>query len=372
MTMTLALAPTLEADYTFATERPFALSGGGELQPVTLRYARYGELNRRRDNVLLVCHALSGSARVADWWAEMFGPGQPFDTARYCVLCVNVLGSCYGSTGPCSTNPRTGAAYGPDFPVVSIADMVRSQAQLLDHLGVERLHAVVGGSIGGMQALAWATLFPERVPRCIAIGAAPLGALALALSHLQRQAIRGDSAWRGGRYAADEQPANGLALARAIAMCSYKSDALFNERYGRRPNHRAGEDPARSQEGRFDIGGYLDYQGQIFVRRFDANCYLSISRSMDTFALGDNPEEEAEALRRITARVLLVGISSDWLFPPGDVLALAQRMQAAGVEARYEELVSAHGHDAFLAHADQLIPMMLPTLQEMQSPVHSS
>jgi homoserine O-acetyltransferase len=369
--MTAALAPTREADFAFAADQPFGLSGGGELQPVSLRYALYGEPNGRRDNVVLVCHALSGSARAADWWPEMVGPGRPLDPERHCVLGVNVLGSCYGSTGPTSLNPRTGLPYGPDFPVVSIADMVRSQARLLDHLGIDRLHAVVGGSIGGMQALAWATLFPERVARCIAIGACPLGAMALAMSHLQRQAIRNDPAWRGGRYPPDDPPAAGLAQARAIAMCTYKSELLFQQRYGRRPNQRAGEDPARSHDGRFDVAGYLDYQGQIFVRRFDANCYLAISRAMDTFDLGTTPAEEEETLRRIRARVLLVGIASDWLFPPGDVQKLAGRMRDAGVEAHYEELASPHGHDGFLADADELAPLIAPALGEPHAALHA-
>jgi homoserine O-acetyltransferase len=363
--MTAALAPTREADFTFACDQPFRLSGGGDLQPVTLRYALYGELNRHGHNVVLVCHALSGSARVADWWPEVLGPGRPLDPERHCVLGVNILGSCYGTTGPTSLNPRSGVPYGPEFPVVSIPDMVRSQAELLDHLGIDRLHAVVGGSIGGMQALAWATLFPERVARCIAIGACPLGAMALAMSHLQRQAIRNDPAWRGGRYPPDDPPGAGLALARAIAMCTYKSEVLFNERYGRRPNQRAREDPARSHDGRFDVGGYLDYQGQIFVRRFDANCYLAISRAMDTFDLDD------EALRRIRARVLLVGIASDWLFPPGDILRLGARMQEAGVDAHYQELASPHGHDGFLADAGELAPLIAAALAEPHPALHA-
>jgi homoserine O-acetyltransferase len=358
--MTTTLEPTREADFTFAKEVPFRLAGGGDLQPVTLRYAQYGELAPGRDNVVLVCHALSGSARAADWWAEMFGPGRPLDPDRHCILCTNVLGSCYGSTGPTSLNPRTGAPYAGDFPVVSIEDMVRAQAVLLEHLGIDRLRCVIGGSIGGMQALAWATLFPARVEWCVAIGAVPLSALGLALSHLQRQAICDDPAWRGGRYAPDEPPAAGLAQARAIAMCSYKSGELFQERYGRQPN-RGGDDPARTLAGRFDVGGYLDYQGQIFVRRFDANCYLVITKAMDLFDLDD------EALRRIQARVQLVGITSDWLFPAADVVGLAARMRTLGVSVRYTELVSAHGHDAFLADADQLASLLTADADETRT-----
>jgi homoserine O-acetyltransferase len=360
--------PTKEADFTFAQDEPFRLSAGGELRPVTLHYAVYGRMSPARDNVILVCHALSGSARAADWWEDMFGPDGAFDLDRDCVVCANVLGSCYGSTGPTSIDPETGQRYGGDFPAVSIGDMVRSQVHLMDHLGVEQMKAVVGGSIGGLQALEWACRYPERLRNCIAIGAAPVGAMALALSHLQRQAIKNDPAWRGGHYPPDEPPATGLAAARALAMCTYKSAELFEERYARRPN-RNGEDPFATREGRFDVAGYLDYQGQIFVRRFDANSYLSVSRSMDTFDLGRTPDEEAEALRQIRAEVLLVGISSDWLFPPQDVRGLAERMRRAGVNVRYEELESAHGHDGFLADSDRLIPIVAAALR--REPIHA-
>jgi homoserine O-acetyltransferase len=352
-----SIDPALEADFTFAADEPFRLSGGGALSPVTLRYALYGTVNDRRDNVLLVCHALSGSARVADWWPELFGADRPFDLSRFAVLGVNVLGSCYGSTGPASTDPATGRPYGGDFPVVSIRDMVRSQAKLVDHLGIAKLHAVVGGSIGGMQALGWAADFPDRLDRCIAVGAAPVSAMALALGHLQRQAIRNDPLWRGGRYPADDPPRAGLALARALAMCSYKSAELFDRRYGRK-HDRSGEDPLRSHDGRFDVAGYLDYQGKMFNDRFDANSYLVISRAMDTFDLAD------EEVRRILARVLLVGIHSDWLFPLSDVRALAERMQAAGVDVFYRELHTTHGHDGFLADAADLVPLLAPLLED--------
>lgn len=358
--MATQLDPTHEADFTFAADAPFVLTNGDRLQPVTLRYAVYGQVNSARDNVLLVCHALSGSARVHDWWPELFGPGRPCDLARFAVLGVNVLGSCYGSTGPSSTNPATGRPYGGDFPVVSIRDMVHAQRRLLDHLNIERLYAVVGGSIGGMQAMAWASEYPDRVPRCIAVGAAPLSALGLALSHLQRQAIRLDPAWQQGHYNGEQAPTGGLALARALAMCTYKSPELLQHRYGRKPD-RSGETPTASHSGRFDIGGYLDYQGDLFNARFDANSYLVVSRAMDTFDFG---EDEARALGRIKAKVQLVGIRSDWLFPPEDVRSLADRMQAAGVDARYAELDSAHGHDGFLADSADLVPLLTPILED--------
>ncbi len=358
------IEPTSEADCTFARDEPFRVSGG-ELRPLTLRYATYGALDERRDNAVLVCHALSGSARVGDWWPELFGAGRPFDTDRYCVIGVNVVGSCYGSTGPCSTDARTGEAYGGDFPLVTIGDMVRAQSLVLEHLGIKRLRAVVGGSIGGMQALQWAVDFPERVERCVAVGAAPLPALGLALNHLQRQAITNDPLWRGGHYEEGEQPEAGLALARGIAMCSYKSAGLFDERFGRNPD-RAGEDPGRSLGERFDVAGYLDHQGRTFTGRFDANSYLILSKAMDTFDLARGYASEEEALRRINARVLLVGITSDWLFPAGEVRALARRMSSVGVQCRYEELASAHGHDGFLADADLLAPLLCEALSEQK------
>ncbi len=364
--MGAGLQPTREGSVTFAGDAPFRLEAGGALRPATIRYAVYGQLNPQRDNAVLVCHALSGSARVADWWPEMFsaparaktanaGVSQSpvFDLTRDCVICANILGSCYGSTGPTSINPATDKPYGPDFPIVGVRDIVRTQAHVLDELGVQRVRTVIGASIGGMQALQWAVDYPHRVGHCIAIGTAPLSAMGLALNHLQRKAVLLDPEFAGGRYPAGKQPEQGLALARAIAMCSYKSAELFGERYARKPN-RNGEDPLRSLHERFDVAGYLDYQGEKFVQRFDANSYLVISKLMDTFDLARGYASEREALKRIQAQVSLIGISSDWLFPPEDVRALAERIRAAGVQCDYTEFESAHGHDGFLAEVDAI------------------
>src|SRR5208283_5877316 len=279
--------------------------------------------------------------------------GTVFDLSRDCVICTNILGSCYGSTGPASLNPATSQPYGPDFPLVTVRDIVRAQAQVLDELGVQRLHIVIGASIGGMQALQWAVDYPERVEHCIAIGTAPLSAMGLALNHLQRQAIRLDPRFHGGKYPPNQQPAGGLGLARAIAMCSYKSAELFEERYARKPN-RNGENPLRSLDPRYDVAGYLDYQGAKFVQRFDANAYLVISKVMDTFDLAHGYASEAEALKRIQAHISLIGITSDWLFPPEDVRALAGRIAAAGAPCDFAEFESSHGHDGFLAEMDAI------------------
>jgi homoserine O-acetyltransferase/O-succinyltransferase len=350
--------PTVEADCTLES---FTLESGVELKPAVLHYAVYGKLNEAKNNAVLVCHALSGSARVSDWWPELFGGEKIFDVERDCVICVNVPGSCYGSTGPTSTNPATGKPFGPDFPLVTIRDMVRAEAAVLDKLGISKLRVIIGGSIGGMQALEWAIQYPERVGTCIAIGAARLSAMGLALNHLQRRAIQLDPAFQGGQYAEGCGPEGGLALARGLAMCTYKSSELFDERYARKPN-RSGEDPLATVEGRYDVAGYLDHQGKIFVKRFDANTYITISKAMDTFDFARGFASDSDALRRIKARVLMLGISTDWLFPPADVRRLAEEISAAGAQSEYVEQISDHGHDAFLAEPEHLLNLILPTL----------
>jgi homoserine O-acetyltransferase len=261
-------------------------------------------------------------------------------------------------------DPATGNVYGPDFPLVSIRDNVRAQARLLDSLGIRKLRLVLGGSIGGMQALDWTLLYPERVERGLIIGVAPLSAMGLALNHLQRQAIQHDPEWEGGHYLAQRQPRRGLALARQIAMLSYKSAGLFDERFGRNPN-RNGEDPWGLDDqgggligGRFDIAGYLDHQGNRFIERFDANAYLAILRSMDTWDPLRGYSSAKEAFSRIRAKLSFVGISSDWLFPPETVREFAETIRAAGVKADYREMTSDHGHDAFLAEQAELVRLL--------------
>jgi homoserine O-acetyltransferase len=342
MSLTSASALTYEGDFTLNNSDPFRLLSGETLPHVTLHYAIYGALNEARDNAILVPHALSGSARVADWWPQLFGAEAVFDLAKDCVIGINMIGSCYGSTGPTSINPTTGKPYGRDFPLVTVKDNVRAQAELIRHLSIPQLRVVIGGSIGGMQALQWAIDFPEMVEHCIAVGTAPIGAMALALNHLQRQAILNN-------------PQQGLSLARQIAMISYKSAELFAERYGRKPN-RNGEDPQRTLAERYDVGGYLDYQGEIFTRRFDADAYLVITKLMDNFDLHVGYESAQAALARITARVLLIGIESDWLFPVADVAALAAQMRGANVDVEFAKLITTHGHDGFLAEPEQFVP----------------
>ncbi len=361
-------APSFEGDW--APEEPFFLETGGVLQAPTLHYAMYGEPNAAGDNVIFVAHALSGSARVADWWPRLFSDGGLLQAGDQCIVGINMLGSCYGSTGPGSIDPMTGRSYGAHFPLVTIRDIVRVQARLLEKLSVKRLKLIIGASIGGMQALQFAVEFPGRVAQVISIGAAPLGAMGLGLNHLQRQMIQLDPAWKGGNYTVEDSPHRGLAMARALAVCTYKSAELFEHRFARKPD-RSGEDPWDSahQNGqglsgaRFDVAGYLDYQGERFVERFDANSYLAITRSMDTFDLTRGFPSPEAALSRIQAEVMLVGISSDWLFPPADIAALAANMVKSGVRCENQELASSHGHDAFLAEPDQLAAILRPFLQ---------
>jgi homoserine O-acetyltransferase len=356
------LTPTYEGD--FVLDEHLLLECGRALAGLNLHYAVYGRLNAARDNAVLVCHALSGSALVGSWWPEIFAPGGVLSLDHDFVICINMLGSCYGSTGPGSVDPETGNLYGPDFPLISIRDNVRAQARLLDSLGIRRLRLVLGGSIGGMQALDWTIHDPGRVECAAVIGVAPLSAMGLALNHLQRQAIEHDPDWAGGYYLPQRPPRQGLSLARQIAMLSYKSAELFNERFGRNPN-RNGEDPWGLDNqgggligGRFDIAGYLDHQGERFNDRFDANSYLAILRTMDTWDPLHGYSSPEEAFSRIRARLCFVGISSDWLFPARAVSDFANTIREAGVHADYREMASNHGHDAFLAEQAELVRLL--------------
>lgn len=359
---------TFEGDFALPAE--FPLEAGGVLRNASLHYILYGTINAARDNVVFVCHALSGSAQVADWWPAIFSPEGPIASGgsiagenASAVLGVNILGSCYGSTGPTNINPATGKPYAATFPLVSIRDIVRAQALLLDHLQIRQLRLAIGASIGGMQVLELAIQFPERIAKGIIIGVATLGAMGLGWNHLQRQAILLDPDYRHGNYLPSEPPHRGLALARALAVCTYKSPNLFEERFARNPN-RTGPSPytdapyADTPNPRFDIAGYLDHQGLKFNRRFDANSYLAITRFMDLF---DPLHNSPNAYTRIQAELTFIGISSDLLFPPADVSALAATISAAGARCHYRELISNHGHDAFLAEPQQLLDLLRST-----------
>jgi len=337
---------------------PLVLESGRVLKSVTLCYEVFGRLSPERDNAILVCHALTGDSHVAGryraddpkpgWWDDAVGPGKALDTDRYCVICSNVIGGCQGSTGPSSANPDTGRPYGLDFPIVTPRDMVRAQARLLDQLGIRRLVAVIGGSLGAMQALEWAATYPNRMQGVISIGGAGrLHPQAIAFNEVQRQAILNDPDFRGGQYYGTPGPVRGLAIARMLGMITYRSDESMWAQFGR-DVRGPGNALQRGFDVTFQVESYLHYQGQKLVERFDANSYLYLTRAMDLMDLGRGRGSYEAAHGLIKARVLAVGIRSDLLFPPYLQQETVRLVRAAGGHAEYLEMDSPWGHDAFL------------------------
>jgi homoserine O-acetyltransferase len=345
--------------YTFDS---LALQRGGQLGSVTIAYETWGRMNATRDNVILLTHALTGNSHAHDvedpdnskvaWWNPLVGPGKFFDTSRYFVVCSNIIGGCSGSTGPSSLSPLTGRPYGMRFPVVTIRDMVNAQHSLLSYLGVRSLAMVAGGSIGGQQALEWAVSYPEMVRKVVVVAAsAAVSAQAIAFNEVSRQSIMADPAWQCGDYAPGHGPTTGLSIARMLAMITYQSEESMELRFSRQPVRcEAVTTPTFSPElgGRFDVENYLYHQGDKLAQRFDANSYLYLSRAMDLYDVSEGYASLEEALRRIRSKALFVGIRSDFLFPAAHVRWLANKVQSVGGDARYVELDSPHGHDAFL------------------------
>lgn len=337
---------------------PLPLDSGASLAPVEFAYETYGELNADRSNAVLVCHALTGDQYLASthpltgkpgWWERLVGPGKPIDTDRHFIICANVLGSCLGSSGPATVNPATEKPWAMDFPVITIADMVRAQAMLLDHLGIERLHAVIGGSMGGMQAVSWAALYPERVASAVIIAsAARHSAQNIAFHEVGRQAIMADPRWRGGAYYADDDPpSSGLAVARMAAHITYLSEAGLTEKFGRRLQDRDAKTFGFDAD--FQVESYLRHQGISFVDRFDANSYLYITRAMDYFDLAEaHGGVLANAFRGSKTRFCLISFDTDWLYPTSESRAIVHALNAAGAEVSFMELSSPFGHDSFL------------------------
>lgn len=364
--MTAIIAAPARQTVTIATpQRPFVTEHGDVLPHVEIAYESWGTLNERGDNAVLVTHALTGDSHVAahqpgdepGWWDPLVGPGRTLDTNRLFVICSNLLGSCYGSTGPRSIDPRTGRRYNLRFPPITVRDMVRAQERLLTALGITRLHAVLGGSLGGMQALEWAAMYPDRVDRIVPIATSgqfsPQG---IAYNEVQRRSIMLDPDWRGGEYEDGAGPARGLALARMLGMITYQSDELMQARFGRSQEARYTAWPAFQH--RYDVEGYLHYQGDKLVRRFDANSYLYLTRAMDSHDLGRGRGGYERGLARIEARTLVIGVSSDILFLPRYGEDLAERLASLGKPATYWELESPNGHDAFLKDFDDLSPII--------------
>jgi homoserine O-acetyltransferase len=338
--MSTALAATEETRF-LALAGPVELEGGETLPQVTVAYRTWGRLNQARDNAVLVCHALTGSADLDSWWPGLLGPGKALDPTRDFIVCSNVLGGCYGSTGPTSIDPHTGRRYGAHFPAVSVRDLVRVQAALLDELGVQELSLVLGGSLGGMQVLEWTTLYPERVQAAVAISVgARQSPWCIGLSEAQRQAIYADAHWQGGDYDPALPPAGGLAAARMAAMCSYRHWDGVAGRFGRE----------RNSGGSFQVESWLRHHGAKFTARFDANTYVALTRVMDSHDLGRDRSGIEAALANIPVPVLVVGSLSDLLYTPDEQRELARHIP----DAELAWLDSAHGHDAFLIETETL------------------
>ncbi|MDX2453011.1 homoserine O-acetyltransferase MetX [Desulfosarcina sp.] len=346
--------------FTFA-EPPdeMALESGARFGPLTLAYETCGTLNEDKSNVILILHALSGDSHVAGyytpddekpgWWDNMVGPGKGIDTDKYFIVCSNIIGSCMGSTGPCTINPKTVLPYGLDFPVVTIGDMVEAQKALMDHLGVKKMLAVVGGSIGGMQVLEWCVRYPEMVASAIPLASTTKhSALAIAFNEVARQAIMADPNWNDGEYYFGPKPDMGLAVARMIGHITYLSDESMRHKFGRRLQDKS--DFSFNFDADFQVESYLRYQGKKFVERFDANSFLYITKAADYYDLekqhGDG--SEVNAFSKMAAAFLVVSFTSDWLYPTYQSRAMVKAMKKNGLDVSFCEIEAEWGHDAFL------------------------
>lgn len=352
----------------FQASQPLQLDCGIALPEFEIAYETYGMLNAAQNNAILICHALTGDQYVASdnpvtkrpgWWKTLVGPGRAIDTDRFFVICSNVLGGCMGSTGPSSLNPATGQVWGLDFPMLTVHDMVRAQAMLLNHLGIERLCAVVGGSMGGMQALSWATQFPHKTRSVVLMAtAARHSSQNIAFHEVGRQAVMADPDWCGGRYLeAGKSPARGLGVARMAAHITYMSDAALHNKFGRQLQAR--DAPTFSFDADFQVESYLRHQGSSFVERFDANTYLYVTRAMDYFDLAEEHGGRlAQAFMRASyeakTRFCVVSFTSDWLFPTRDSRAIVHALNAAAASVSFVEIETEHGHDAFLLDEPEL------------------
>lgn len=373
--------------FTIGTGRRFPLDGGGSLAEVTVAYETWGTLDADGGNAVLVCHAWTGDSHVIGpigvghptpgWWEGVVGPGEAIDTDRFFVVCANVLGGCQGSTGPASVDPATGTPYGSRFPVVTIRDMVRVQAALADHLGVAQWASVVGGSMGGMQALEWGITYPHRVRSLVVVAScAQSTAQQIAWGAVGRRAIRLDPGWRGGDYYDAEPgtgPHEGLSTARMLAQITFRTDDVFTDRFGRQlaPGDRPTDGRSFDLWQRFEVERYLDHHGDKLVRRFDANSYLVVGKAMDLHDVGRGRGGLQAAMARIAAPVLSIGVSSDVLYPPyqqRQVYALVADHVPGPVRSRYVEVDSPHGHDAFLLETDQVGLPIASFLDEVTKP----
>ncbi|MEZ5333987.1 MAG: homoserine O-acetyltransferase [Methanolobus sp.] len=346
---------------TFKLPDELVLECGSKLKNVQVAYETYGKLNPDRSNAILICHALTGDAHAAGlherdskpgWWDILIGPGKVIDTNRYFVICSNVLGGCKGSTGPSSINPETKREYGRSFPFITIGDMVNVQKELVDYLGIEKLFAVIGGSMGGVQVLQWTVSYPESVTKAIAIATtARSSPQQIAFSEVGRIAILSDPKWNNGDYYSGEAPIHGLALARMIGHITYLSDTSMHQKFGRRLQDKDKYDYKLGFD--FEVESYLHHQGQSFTRRFDANSYLYITKALDYFDLSEKASL-IEGMKKASAKFLIIAVSSDWLYPPYQSKEIVSALSANDIDVTYREIESSYGHDAFLLESGQL------------------
>lgn len=376
MTENVGTVGTVETKYyTFDNPTDLTLESGEKLEPITLAYETYGKVNQQKSNAILVLHALSGDAHAAGlhkggkrsgWWDAMIGSGKALDTEKHFVVCSNVLGGCKGSAGPSSINPKTGKPYGTEFPIMTIQDMVNAQRRLIDHLGIDKLLTVVGGSMGGMQVLQWMIAYPDRIRSAIPIATTMKHSpQQIAFNEVGRQAIMADHNWNNGDYYGRSPPDRGLAVARMVGHITYMSDVSMAEKFGRRrKNHgrpfKFGTD--------FEVEGYLRYRGDNFVKRFDANSYLYITKAIDYFNIL-NGKKLSEIFKDIKAKVLVLAFKSDWLYPAYQSREIVKACKLAGVDTTYCEVNSTYGHDAFLLEIEEethLIKHFLKTVTNGQ------
>ena len=354
--------------YTFAEDVPMPLDSGEQLGPITLAYETYGQLNAEKSNAILILHALSGDAHASScqsqtdenpgWWDDCIGPGKAFDTDRYYVICSNVVGGCRGSTGPGSIDPNTDRPYGLSLPVVTIADMVRAQRHLIDYLGIDKLLAAAGGSMGGMQVLQWVVSYPERLHAALPIATtARHSPMLIAFDEVGRQAIYADPNWNGGDYYDGPHPNAGLAVARMVGHITYLSETSMHHKFGRRLRER--EVFGYDFDTDFEIESYLRYRGNKFTERFDANSYLYVTKSMDYFDLSNGHGDLATAFIKSTGiTYLVVSFTSDWLYPPYHSKELVGVLTAAGADVSYCNVQSTWGHDAFLVEVETMTSLI--------------
>ncbi|MCM8796665.1 MAG: homoserine O-acetyltransferase [Candidatus Omnitrophica bacterium] len=346
--------------FTFARPpKEVKLESGEKLGPITIAYETYGRLNKNRDNAILIAHALSGDAHAAGfhegdknpgWWDAMIGPAKAFDTDKYFVICSNVLGGCKGSTGPSSINPKTNKPYALEFPLITIKDMVDCQRELIDYLGIKKLLSVVGGSMGGMQVLQWLVSYPERINSAIPIATTlKHSPQQIAFNEVGRQTVMADHNWKAGNYYGGQPPAKGLAVARMIGHITYMSDISMAEKFGR--VKKANKEPFKFTAD-FEVEGYLRYRGDNFVKRFDANSYLYITKAMDNFDLLEGRDIH-NLFKGISAKVMVISFKSDWLYPSYQSKEIVRACKLAGLEATYCEIDSTYGHDAFLLETEE-------------------